>query len=273
MTKRQVYSLLLLSTILLLPFASAISVVGAQVPSYLSVKEGDSIIWDVKLDRNNLDCAVNDVTDALNEAYDYLGADPNGLEDFLEQYIPAEDLNKNFTTAICDFLYNLTDTLNLTIFPDQWLDKNISTVVSELINNTINMTMPGVFPEDFMDNLNMSAFISMLLDNLTAGNITNFTNLTFPEFIDLLLDAYVPTDLFPDGWRDVINVTTFIEELVANLTAEFNISTWLDFNVSQFILETLDNLTAGLMPVGWLQMNTSTLINELLTASIITPEM
>ncbi|TFF89691.1 MAG: hypothetical protein EU548_06810, partial [Promethearchaeota archaeon] len=121
MKRRQYLSLLLLSIILLRPISGTMNVLGLPAPSYVSIEEGDEIIWEVDIDKTNLDNVANDVYNGVTEAYDYLGADPEGLEDFMEQFIPDEYLSMNLTSALCELLYNLPDTLNSSLIPDLWL--------------------------------------------------------------------------------------------------------------------------------------------------------
>ncbi len=272
MKKLKILTISLLISILLVPSSFVNKVSGASPPSYVGIKEGQTYIWEVDVRSNTLNAFVNDFSDSVNNLHDFLGADTNGMVDYLINSLPPEYQTMNLSTAITEAFSNITSSNPL--LPAGWVDMNFSMLISQIIDNFIP---PEILPDGWIENHLTSEIIAAFIEDFTDGLLSEgWTDLNMSALVELILDTFVTPNFLEPGWMDTYNITTMVNHLIENITdslgsnPEFN--GWIDFNTTTLIMKIIENFTSNFMPLGWLDMGLKDAINTFLTSGPIKEE-
>ncbi|KKM06950.1 hypothetical protein LCGC14_1738830 [marine sediment metagenome] len=282
MKKLNITGIILLSTLLLIPFGN---IAKAQPSTYVGVEEGTTYTWKISLKVAGLD-----------ELVDNFGI---LLED-IETSIAANDFWGFESLTIPETLSHIASGLANRTFPSGWEAMNISALIGNFIVDFVskaNSTMlSGNIPNNWKS-LNFTTFMDYLVDGLNATLPTGWEDNPIPELLKLVALGFnnsIALGIIPTGWEDLtvkelfdqvllqntpkiresfILHVLFNEVLVGEMPSSMSSSSIGDIffdilpsnvtslNISTLVLMMISGLNFS-MPLGWESWDMETFINN-----------
>ena len=175
MKKSNIFVVLALSTILLIPFAN---IAKAQTPSYVGVNEGEVYTWKVDFD-----------VDGIDEVMDNIGT----LLDDLQDYIATLDLHGYENLTIPETMENISSTILSNVLPSGWEGLNITDLLEAFISDFISDANSTMFSSKIPVNwgaLNLSTFADYIVDGLNNTLPAGWDVDPIPHLIQLALSHF-----------------------------------------------------------------------------------
>ncbi|KKM17701.1 hypothetical protein LCGC14_1673110 [marine sediment metagenome] len=282
MKKLKIIGIILLSTLLLIPFGSFAK---ALPPTYVGVEEGTTYTWKISLKVAGLD-----------ELVDNFGI----LLDDIEASIAANDFWGYENLTIPETLSHIASGLANRTFPSGWEAMNISaligTFVVDFVSKANSTMLSGNIPANWKA-LNFTTFMDYLVDGLNTTLPIGWEDNPIPELLKLVALGFnnsIGFGIIPTGWEDLTIKELFDQVLLQNtpkiresfilhvlfnevLVGEmppgmssssigdifFDIlpSNMTSLNISTFVLMMISDLNFS-MPLGWESWDMETFINN-----------
>jgi len=228
MKKSNIFVVLALSTILLIPFAN---IAKAQTPSYVGVNEGEVYTWKVDLE-----------VDGIDEVMDNIGT----LLDDIQDLIATLDLHGYENLTIPETMENISSTILNSILPSGWEGLNITDLLEAFISDFISDANSTMFSSNIpgkWGSLNLTTFADYIVNGLNDTLPASWEVEPIPNLIKIALNHFNSSLLFgivPDGWEG-FTIGELINQIILDQVPEAYESFMLHTLLNEILKENIPN--------------------------------